>query len=138
MLITAQRVKTTDDGDFVNVYVYTHNNPDWPHDPSDAFEMPMTLEASYEETRAGGNLVLGAVDLVCPNDTTPERLYSWLREYAVTSSQLEESPPFVWPAPPVALRLWVQPQLLSDWNQVMLDLLRHILLPSVEAASEPS
>jgi hypothetical protein len=128
MLISAQLVQANDMR-FVNVYVYAHDRDDWPADPTEAFEFPLSLQDAYEEVAAGGNRILGAVDVVCPNETEPSELYERFREYAANLPTIDDLPPFVWPSPPFALRFWVQPAPPSDWQRILVELLRHILLP---------
>ncbi|HLT37540.1 MAG TPA: hypothetical protein VK034_14705 [Enhygromyxa sp.] len=128
MLISAQMVQAQNTS-FVNVYVYAHDSTEWPADPVEAFELPMALQDSYEAIEAGGNLILGAVDVVCPNETEPLGIYAQFREYAANLPLLDNHPPFVWSLPPFALRFWVQPNQASDWQRLLLELLRHILLP---------
>lgn len=128
MLISAQTVLANDKR-FVNVYVYAHDSDEWPTDPVDAFDLQLYLQDSYEEIQAGGNLILGAADIVCPNETDPLEIYARFREYAANLPTLDEEPPFVWSLPPFALRFWVQPNQVSTWQSLFLELLRHILLP---------
>ena len=128
MLISAQLVQTND-ADWINVYEYVHDTDGWPGDPSAAFDWPMSLVATYEEIPAGGNLILATLDVACPNEIDLADLYARFREYAAVVEELAGAPPFIWPLPPVALRLWVQPQLVSTWRGVLMDLMRRVLLP---------
>ena len=128
MLLSAQLVQAND-ASFVNVYVYAHEYSEWPADPIEAFDLPISLQDTYEEVPAGGNRILGAIDVVCPNEMEPLDLYARFREYAANLPSLDDQPPFIWPLPPFALRFWVQPTPNSDWQRVLLELLRHILLP---------
>lgn len=128
MLFSVQMVRAND-GEFVNVYEYLHAASAWPDDPTAAFESPMNLVAVHEEIAAGGNLILAVMDVACPNEMDPADLYAHCRVYAATLVDVSNEPPFVWTLPPVALRLWVQPEFVPTWKIVFRQLLRRILLP---------
>lgn len=128
MLISAQLVRAQNK-EFENVYEYVHAASTWPEDPTDAFESPMSLVSAHEEVAAGGNLILAAMDIACPNGVDPADLYAHCQAYASAVADISGGPPFVWTQPPVALRLWVQPELVPTWKPVFMRLLRRILLP---------
>lgn len=128
MLFSAQMVRAND-SEFVNVYEYRHASSAWPDDPTVAFESPMNLVSVHEEVAAGGNLILAAMDVACPNEIDRADLYAHCRAYAATLVDVSNAPPFVWTLPPIALRLWVQPEFVPTWKAVFMRLLRQILLP---------